>query len=54
VAARQAQVAVLNNKFAQIIELYNNACPGSARPNNSFKSHGVASYILFDNVPIME
>ncbi len=53
-AARQAQVAVLSNKFAQIIELYNNARPGSARHNKSLRNHRVASYILLDNVPIME
>ncbi len=54
VAAKQAQAAVLSNKFAQIIELYNNAHPGSARHNKSLRNHGVASYILLDNVPIME
>jgi hypothetical protein len=54
VAARQAQVAVLNNKFARIIELYNNARPGSARHNKSLRNHGAASYILLDNFPIME
>ncbi len=54
VAARQVQVAVLNNKFAQIIELYNNARAGSARHNKSLRNHGVASFILLDNVPILE
>jgi hypothetical protein len=54
VAARQAQVDVLNNKFAQIIEPYNNARAGTARHNKSLRNHGVASYILLDNVPIME
>ncbi len=47
-------MAVLNNKFAQIIELYNNARAGSARYNKSLRNHRVASFILLDNVPIME
>jgi hypothetical protein len=40
VAARQAQVAVLNNKLAQIIELYNNARAGTARHNKSLRNKG--------------
>ncbi len=54
VAARQVQVAVINSKFPQIIELYNNARPSSARHNKSLRNQGMASYILLDNVPIME
>jgi hypothetical protein len=54
VAARQVQAAVLNNKFAQNIEFYNNAHASNARHNKSLRNHGVASFILLDNVPIME
>jgi hypothetical protein len=54
VAARPEEAAHLHNKFAQIIELYDETPVGRMRHNKSLRCHGMASYILLDNVPAME
>jgi hypothetical protein len=54
VAARPEEAAQLHGKFAQIIELYEETPVGWIRHNKSIRCHGIASYILLDNVPEME
>jgi hypothetical protein len=54
VAARPEEAAQLHGKFAQIIELYEETPVGQMRHNKSIRCHGIASYILLDNVPEME
>jgi len=54
VAARPEEAAQLYGKFAQIIELYEETPVGRMRHNKSIRCHGIASYILLDNVPEME
>jgi hypothetical protein len=53
VAARPQEAAHLNNKFAQIIELYNETAGDLARHTKSRRNHGMASYVLLENVPVM-
>ena len=54
VVARPQEVERLHNKFAQIIELYEETPVGRMKHNKSIRNHGMASYILLDNVPAME
>jgi hypothetical protein len=54
VAARPEEAAQLHGKFAQIIEPYDETPVGPMRHNKSIRCHGIASYILLDNVPVME
>jgi len=54
VAARPREAAHLHNKFAQVIELYNDTPEGFMRHNKSVRNHGMASYILLDNIPEFE
>ena len=54
VVARSQEVERLHNKFAQIIELYEETPVGLMKYNKSIPNHGMASYILLDNVPAME
>jgi hypothetical protein len=54
VAARPEEAERLHNKFAQVIELYAETPVGLMRNNKSLRNHGMASYILLDNVPAME
>ena len=53
VAARPQEAARLNNKFAQIIELYDETAGDLARHTKSRRNHGMASYVLLENVPEM-
>jgi hypothetical protein len=50
VATRPEEAALLQNKFARIIELYGLTPFGH---NKSIRCHGMASYIFLDNVPAM-
>ncbi len=54
VAARPREAARLHNKFAQIIELYDDTPEGYMRHNKSKRNHGMASYVLLDNIPEFE
>ena len=54
VAARPEEAERLHNKFAQVIELYVETPVGLMQNNKSLRNHGMASYILLDNVPAME
>jgi hypothetical protein len=54
VAARPEEAAQLHGKFAQIIELYDETPVGQMRHNKSITCRGIVSYILLDNVPVME
>ena len=54
VAARPEEAAQLHGKFAQIIELYEETPVGRMRHNKSIMCRGIVSYILLDNVPVME
>jgi hypothetical protein len=53
-AARPKEAACLHNKFAQIIELYDLTTVGQMRHSKSIRCHRMASYILLDNMPVME
>jgi hypothetical protein len=44
----------LHNKFAQIIELYEDTLEGYMKNNKSKRNHGMSSYVLFDNIPNFE
>jgi len=48
------EAAHLHNKFAQAIELYDDTPEGFMRQNKSIRNHGMASYILLDNIPEFE
>jgi hypothetical protein len=54
VAARPEEAERLHNKFAQVIELYDETPVGLMWNNKSLQNRGMASYILLDNVPAME
>ena len=54
VAARPREAARLHNKFAQIIEVYDDTPEGYMRHNESKRNHGMASYVLLDNIPEFE
>ena len=54
VAARPREAKRLHNKFAQVIELYDDTPEEFMRHNKSVKNHGMASYILLDNIPEFE
>jgi hypothetical protein len=53
-AARPHEATRLHNKFAQVIELYNDTPEGFMRHNKSVRNHCMASYILLDNIPEFE
>jgi len=53
VAARR-EGARLHSKFAQIIELYEDTPEGYMKNNKSKRNHGMASYVLLDNIPNFE
>ncbi len=54
VAARTLEVQRLHNKFAQILELYDNAPPSRTRYLKSQWNRGMASFILLDSIQVME
>ena len=54
VAARPHEAQYLNNKFAQILELYDETQGDLARHKKSKRNHGMASYVLLENIPEME
>ncbi len=54
VAAWPLEVQHLHNKFAQIHELYDNTPPGRTRYLKSQRNRGMASFVLLDNIQVME
>jgi len=54
VTARPCEAVHLHDKFAQIIELYDDTQEGFMRHNKSKRNHGMASYVLLDNIPEFE
>jgi len=54
VATRPNEAVHLHNKFAQVIELYDDTPEGFMRHNKSKRNHGMASYVLLDNIPEFE
>ena len=54
VAVRNGEVQRLTNKFAQILELYDETPPGRAKHLKSERNHGMASYCLLENIQVLE
>jgi hypothetical protein len=54
VANRPEDVDRFQDKFAQILELYDDTPPGRARHAKSKINHGMASFILLDNILLFE
>lgn len=54
VAARPHEAQYLNNKFAQILELYDETQGNLVRHKKSKRNQGMASFMLLKNIPEME
>jgi hypothetical protein len=53
-ASRPRDVARCRDKFAQILQFYDDTPPDRVRHNKSKRNHGIASFILLDSIPLFE
>jgi len=54
IALRPEESRRLHGQFAQIIELYDLLDEGTYKRTKSIRNHGMAAYILLNDIPILE